>query len=446
MPSPILISVLLFVCLGVSTADAAPVKHLFVMGGGGESPAADNQFEYGLRILGEKSRAAGWNPTVLYDGDHPKSFAKVFESFGAAQEERRKFDSFTFETQLAEIRRGLKEGKFAKGDQVFFVVDSHGLKGELYEASHSVFCGERGRCSLDPLNELIQLLENAGVKVAIADTSCYSGASLKLGSERTCRISSATAETLGYSGFANQFFRELDRGKNLEEVFLAARRRSSGFSSITTAAGRSAQEAIEPIIEQVTFEPLWELIFSKECSAQNTNESFREFLATLTRITSYRGFGPELEELRQEVRQYREALAEARALLARAKQLEQKVLEAKDGQKMPLSFAAFPRLDEFEKAYAEMPFIESFRKGVLLARSATASREHFEEDPDFNEYVSLIKKMDRWGTRIDKPFSNFLSPVNPIIERIDRLEKQVYDDLYRALDTGAPNPCRDFRF
>jgi hypothetical protein len=77
--------------------------------------------------------------------------------------------------------------------------------------------------SLSRLVELRDRFEKAGVRLAILDLSCGSGASQKLATGHTCVISRSSANSEGFSDFSRALFSAFKPGSTLESAYLTAR-------------------------------------------------------------------------------------------------------------------------------------------------------------------------------------------------------------------------------
>lgn len=225
---------------------AGPTTHAFIYGGSGDAEGEPNIFQDEFVKLARKSKALDWKlGTVLFDGQHPNAQAEVKK---AGMENLDNFQALSFESGISEIENKIKSGEIKKLEQVLIVIDSHGSpKGT--NNTHSVSCGSSGDCSLDRLSTVIKDLEKIGAKPAVVDLSCYSGNSLKLATPKTCVVTAATANDLGYVGFAKDFISSIGSGISLEQAFLKARSQSKeGAPQISSESGTQAQKLMERLI------------------------------------------------------------------------------------------------------------------------------------------------------------------------------------------------------
>jgi hypothetical protein len=132
---------------------------------------------------------------------------------------------------IAKIEKDLANGKIRPGDQVMLQIFTHGHPNSG-EISHKLNID--GENNLDLIVPLRQKLEDAGIRVAILDGSCFSGNSLALGGPNTCVISSQSrafeAAAQGKYGDQNGTFIEAmwehrnEKGiSSLSDIFIEAR-------------------------------------------------------------------------------------------------------------------------------------------------------------------------------------------------------------------------------
>jgi hypothetical protein len=139
---------------------------------------------------------------------------------GNASENRKQNQVETLKKVLA---MRIKSGEIGRGDQVVIQIMAHGVERSSGETTHSIEVGGQ-EASLDSLKPVLQTLTDAGVRVALIDGSCYSGASQAFKSDSICVISSQVASRTarfdsGENGtFLNAFWNELKKA-TLKEKF-----------------------------------------------------------------------------------------------------------------------------------------------------------------------------------------------------------------------------------
>lgn len=172
------------------------------------------------------------------------------------------FTAQNFKNQIAQVKaklnaigtaQQLSEG-FQKGDQLLIYISSHGVLKKKDEKSHSVTTVD-GVVSLDELQDVIDLAQAKGVKLAIADLSCHSGNLLDLNFKNSCMLTGATRDHVGFTSFSTKFAFELQnsiRKKNqetsIEDIFLESRKSAYAAQPlITTEAGRKTFQFLDTL-------------------------------------------------------------------------------------------------------------------------------------------------------------------------------------------------------
>lgn len=209
-------------------------NHLLLMGGSGEPAGVKTIFDSTAKTLSQFAKEKSYETTVSFNGGHRETEKMLAESFQGASA----FSPTAYQRILQEYDRKVKSG-----DKVILFVNSHGLANEGAQKSHSVHCGT-GACNLDEMNSLIAKLESKGAQVAVIDASCYSGGSVKLGSEKTCVLSASREDSVGYSATNVLLAQGLREKRNLEEVFLQAQSGFYGQGNIKTPAGQKTRELL----------------------------------------------------------------------------------------------------------------------------------------------------------------------------------------------------------
>ncbi len=238
-------------------------RHFVYLGGGGDPEGETTIFDYKVPKLGDFVRRSGMDSaTVAFDGGHSATETLVRDNFSGNVSN---FTAQTFENTIASYEQKLRSGTIPRGGQLMVVIDSHGAQPSPNETTHRVSTTGRATnllslagsssVSLDRLQTLSRLAQEKGVKLAILDFSCHSGASLPLANSSTCVISASGPQTFAYGGssttaFSNAFINRMGPGKNLEQIYLEARINSDdmAFPMISSSEGMKAQDQIYPIL------------------------------------------------------------------------------------------------------------------------------------------------------------------------------------------------------
>jgi hypothetical protein len=254
------------VALLAGAAEAAPRRRALLLGASGEEKA-ENFFVQDLRGFRKALVARGWEVEAVV-GARP----------GILPGSR--------PTTARELRRALDQalGAAKKGDQLLILVHDHGLAREAYwgQRAHSIVTEDRERKGYEPgfdLDVMIPALAAAsarGARVAVADFSCYSGATQRLAAAAACVLTLAAEPYISLcSGreeerlFGARFFRLPPPGRaaSLEEQFLAARREDKDSINIPVISSRST-----PALAGFT-------AFLKEVDPLDTYEDLKELRA-----------------------------------------------------------------------------------------------------------------------------------------------------------------------
>lgn len=257
----------------VSTATAPSVSKrnsVFVWGGGGEplersievlepttgrvkrQTVSDTIFDHDLSAL---RRTLSTNPAwsidqVLYGGAQTESRKLAAEL--AHPRAAARFDLQKAKDSLDSLVKSRLDG-YSKGDQLLLVITTHGERRVSGEATHSVITADHKKLSLDSLQKLADIAAEKGVKLAIVDGSCHSGATVAgLKGKTLCTVSMAGDEVGWSVAFGPALISEMKPGTSLEEAYLRARSRTDNSAApdqphISTTAGRKAREAVKEI-------------------------------------------------------------------------------------------------------------------------------------------------------------------------------------------------------
>ncbi len=234
--------------------------------GGSGDPAGDTTiFDYKIRPLASfirsAERHAPMNVNVAFNGGHQVTESLLRENFQGRS--IREFNRSSYEGIIAEYERKINSGTIRSGDQIMLMIDSHGSEPQPNAKTHNIAAGREqvssllrfsgNSVSLDRLESLTRLAEAKGVKLAILDFSCHSGATIPLGNSKTCVITASGPQSFAYGGassstFSNSFVNKLLSGRNLEDIYLMARANTTdmSFPMISTNEGKLVQDLLYP--------------------------------------------------------------------------------------------------------------------------------------------------------------------------------------------------------
>ena len=294
-----------------------------------------------------------------------------------------------------------------------------------------------------------------GVKLAILDLSCYSGQSLDIAktNSNVCVITAASRETVGYLGFTEKLFENLQSGRSLEESFLISRQGVMGWPQISTPQGLFAESALKDLHNQVTSN-------IDDLFVMNPTTG-----ATLRCLSS--------EQIRHRtlgaISRKTQALDET--VVADYTKAVQEYVKKRDSHLEDLNYGS---------QHITLPNGEKVSHSSLINQEQyfAFAREmiqvlHLESDKE--RYLKELKKEDMYKTErqrlidTDKKFKQFYEnngklnltestqDLRKLSARISASEKQLYETAYEAAAKYGPGPrigsdgkggnaCQDFKF
>lgn len=258
---------ILVLILFLAGPQAFAKKQYILLGGGGEPINARDI--YGSSITGTifdgnlkkvrlfLDKSPDWKKEVSFNGGHPDTEAILASRY--ADSSPSNFTDSKFEEIIKKYEDQLNAGDFSSGDQILIHIDSHGAIKSGNQETHSIATarsplqnydslGEKS-VNLDQLKRITTLAKQKGVKVGIIDNSCHSGSTLGLADDNTCVLASSGPNHYSYTGngtASKNILAKLAPGKNLEEIFLAARGESSDsdFPMISSPEGKMVQDKL----------------------------------------------------------------------------------------------------------------------------------------------------------------------------------------------------------
>lgn len=403
------------------------LKEIVVLGGGGDE-GRETIFDSAYETLMTNATLTPWNKVSVFNGGHSKTNWMIENT---AKVKNKTATTSQLNSTINELTTSIQKGSLKKGDQLFLTIASHGLAHSDNSTTHSVATND-GEFNLDSLKKLRDLAEIKGIKLAIYDASCYSGESLKLGSNKTCVVTSA-GENVGYNITANEFAKRIRPGANLEEIFLDIRDNLPNIPStpqISSPAGKKAFDTTKDISRA-----MMDLDKLKSADKKHT-EPF------LAQCTHFKKLQSEVQTLAQEA-----AKAEPLASLRKAidtynqkrKSVQSKIEQVHQlGARKCISYSEdwnlCGTLNELETSY-----------NVLSADP----KKHSEVDKlKFTAVKKFIKSEEFTKWKNATAGLRGLPTLAPEAERVAAEEKKLYTTLYKkySQQLKEPNPCKDFVF
>ncbi len=261
-----LYSIVLLALTTLSWAQPSPSRrHIAFLGGSGDPAGATTIFDPRVGDFGnyvEATQTAGnqIDLKVAFDGGHSTTEGILRTEFPTTTAQN--FTRASYRATIQNYIQQMTNGSIRRGDQVMVAIDTHGAQRQEGETTHSLAAGAGHAANLttlegsgenvrmDELEELATLANEKGVKLAILDMSCHSGASIPLANANTCVITSTGVNNLAWG---SSLFSRLRPGMNLEEAFLddlGEQNQSLNVPMISTEVGHSIQDELFPLLSR----------------------------------------------------------------------------------------------------------------------------------------------------------------------------------------------------
>ena len=238
-----------------------------------DNPDQNGQFTDDFNNYENLSNSPKWSVTTLRT---PQSYSlkSIIDTNLSTQ-----FTKLSYYNVVEDLKQKLNRGELLPGDQLLVLVGAHGYEHEDNQKTHSVMAID-GQVNLDGLQDVIDLAEKKGIKLAIVDESCRSGNILNLDYKNACVMSGASKNGLGYSdGHFSVNLADAAKSKSnpvsLEDVFLKSRLTRGSFAQplINTPAGIETYKYLDDLGNYLreTDEPR----AASECSDHNLEQKNR---------------------------------------------------------------------------------------------------------------------------------------------------------------------------
>ncbi|MNJ90994.1 hypothetical protein D3C87_86370 [compost metagenome] len=411
---------LLFSCF----SHAAPKKEALVVGGGGEpSEERATIFDSSYGNTMDNLNSAKWNVVSFFDGGHIESQDLADEKTDG---KNKPFYAQDFNSQLDSYIRQINDGTLKKDDQLLVSIMTHGWLQEGKEVTHKISTTDK-EVDLDKLKKLRDLAEAKGVKLGILDMSCFSGATLKLGSDKTCVLSLATEDKVGYTTASEKLGYFMTPGSNLEEAFLKSRKDpkviNPGQPQISTKAGRRVMD--ETLFLRFSMED--ELQFSMDQCHSSESAATQKLVKQLQDINSKSGSQNELiEKMKDSLNAYSLVKRKAQEAFSTSQKLnkEEVCFNFDSTSRNCMPFSAFENIWNNPLAKSRLS-----KKEITLFEKVRRSSDFSKWKKSREVYEENLKKL------------------NSLYKQVAHAEKEAYDILYQEFSRtdNSPNPCRDFK-
>jgi hypothetical protein len=421
---------------------AGPRKIALFVGGGGEDPGLPRtMFYHSLDFFSDFSKKNHWETTYLHNGGHADDEAKL-KSIKSVK--TKNFSVEEFNKTIAQLRTQISQLK--KGDEVLINIATHGYESNSY-GSHEV-SSKNGLVDLRILESVRDEAEKRGVQLAIIDTSCHSGASLKLATPNTCVVTTA-GQGVAYGFDMNNLQKNMSHGKNLEEVFLKTRfeemeRAQPGQPQISTPSGKIIYKNTNDLFYE--FQDSGDFVDAMKrsrfksskvkCTTRNTNlvdlkNSAKEInqKANLSASTGIEN-SAEWKQFEAQVLKYR---TERNKLTNRINDLHSK---SKLCENIPKTE------DPYCVEITQIDIHIDYNKEQIKANNNA-----YNVSTSLVERLNKLKKSKEYKAYFEeeKQILNETKKLDSLSKEVARSERKVYQKIYPLLQEKGENPCQKFK-
>lgn len=478
---------------------AKPDNHFLLLGGGGEPKRNYTIFDKEVENAGKFISSANWKSDTSFNGGHSQTEKILEQNFGKKGKGNTPFSPESFAEKIQTYKDKILSGEIKPGDQLMLQVSSHGAISNGDGLTHSIAAGPgtpqdlenlqgAKTVSLDDLEQLSALAEEKGIKLAILDFSCHSGATQALANSKTCVITSTGKNHFAYSGnnstFSATFTKAMEKGRSLEDVFLTAmeNKKYASFPTISSQEGQAIHDQVYDHMTPFLFTGDNDLTFGKldrflkDSTKENACRvipkhfekliSFSHHMENLVkkRHTFFFETKADFSPFRDSLKKYYERLnkmqsniayANARLSNERTEEFCESFLgPRKSNGEFPLRTSCpkysvreillqdhdrfQPMLDKRAKAAkskSEISEVQADRR--RMKRLKAKKQELLASNPDFLEALDALEQLKefRKGTQI-------------MADDIARKFSDIYVGAYREIrkrKANQSNPCRDFK-
>ncbi len=442
----------LVIWMGLNQSGAFASENEFIYwGAGGEPDGETTIFDSGLRELSKATLANSprWGTTVFADGGHGVT-QKIIRDEIRPVRTTGVGDALHWDFSKNLLERRIQSGELKEGDQIILVIDTHGGSRHEPAITHSIFTNDNQPYLLDRLKRLTELAEKKGIRLGIVDLSCHSGNTLALANSKTCVITAAGPDQYADNDFSETFYRNLRRGKSLEDVFLESRdkNKTPSFPMISTPQGRVANQLLYerflPLSHWNTEDYKTPDLLARQLSREAACKQPPQHMAELLRsIEEWKGrlgsLMPDTTELESRVKAYEDFRTE---MIRKLKQwgLGSPQMNGRYSLGEIVGTPWDQKLKELQ------PLIDreqdSVRKARLLGYLAIYRTAQKQKEELIRKRPQLRSFLADYNNTLNK-----LQMTSKFAEAIGVEERKLYQVIYRQESETAPrsNPCKDIQ-
>ena len=276
---------LILTLIFTTTVQSAFAQRLLFMGGGGEPQNKETTiFDSEVESVGNFiSQNRDWKADVYFNGGHNETEKILHNQLKQNSLTVGHFTQESYNEALSQYEEKIKNGEIRSGEKLLVYITTHGAKKSPREKTHQIATSGAHAADLntlsggknvdlDRIQSLIDLAKSKGVKLALLDFSCHSGSTLALHDPNVCIITASGPDHFGYTSWGKRFSQEMEKGKNLEEIFLKtfSNRGETAFPMISSPVGMDLQEELYKLMSPYLY--YWD--------ATPTKDKFKAYIET----------------------------------------------------------------------------------------------------------------------------------------------------------------------
>lgn len=459
---------IIFLCTNLGATE----KHFYLLGGGGEPEGETTIFDSDLKNLKKFTKNPEWKTTISFDGGHSKTENLIKSEFNSA-DNKGGFTEANMERVLLDLTDKIKNGTLKKGDKLFLTINSHGVRKTDLDKTHRVSFAYKNssiipqRFLMDRLETIIGLASEKEIKLAIIDFSCFSGNTLNLALKNTCVISATGTDHYSYTTFSSKFFESMEKGKNLEEVYLESRMvgKNIDFPMISTQEGQDIQDLLYKMLtpylyfndsrSDFDYSNMYNVknVNEKICSLEAQNKKLNLLLDQIQGLKKIQDEILDVSTLKKALDEYRNYQKKYEKNLISMKEVGDEIenILERDYQSQKKRWQGIDPVSFLTKDYKELEKYKYFKKMYDEAKTDEA-RKAFQNVLD--EFVVAQKISDEVKDKLSVKSHNIINTRDTIFKNLATTlklasgvaseAKKVYNQIYRRSISKKSNPCRDF--
>lgn len=453
-------------------------NHMVIMGGGAEPLNQPTTiFDKEMRNLGSfLNKNKGWETKISFNGGHAETEKIIDQGIAKVAGKNSTFSEAAYEKLIDEYEKKIKNGEIKSGDQLIVYISTHGAQKTDKEKTHKIATSgaasedlttlsNASLVSMDRLQNLVSLAEKKGVKLALLDFSCHSGATLALKNPNTCIITASGPNHFGYASWGARFADNMEKGKNLEEIFLKTfgNRYETAFPMISTPVGIDIQNELYELMSPYLY--YWEekndkltpflekQVANNQCEEANLKfDQLVNLLKQTDEVLKKAKIRSNTKGLVNALKDYHELQNNLRNELKKMglANIDKKEKYCSEVQAGSMKFKSCSEwstreilmmdydkvIGNYKKMQANGEDSEFIQASIENLEKAKARRDQLlASNPEYKKYMDYYKKLPDFH---NKSWSMALAVSSEL--------QKIYSELYEAKskEDKRPNPCKDF--